>query len=612
MTRFVRSGIRRAVLLCSAFLLAVTGAVAFVSVAEGTNPTGPSPLGPGTVAPPTFGGYSAAPNDIDHFGCYASSNISTALAPVPVFKIPPAVELANQFSPPGFFVPVGKLVWHCNPTQKTDSAGNVTPIVNPLTHMTCFVLPLALPATTAVNSLPPPFTVTYSNQFGTGTLTTGAPRLLCLPTLKNLQTPVPISQPAGLDHYVCYSVLRPNTPTPPPVTLQDQFNTAASPPSTTPVTLLPPNFFCVPSLKNPINSTVGAVPNQLFHPEAHLVCYPTKELTSPTAPGGSVVDQNQFGLGQVKINRLVELCVPSFKSLPTPQNTLVISKYAGDPATGVALPLSGATFTATPTVAGNPSGSCTTDASGTCSITGLAIDTYNVSETTPPPGYAPGADQSATFTFSPQTINLVFNDQPITTGDNTITVTKLSNPNSTGGGAPLAGAVFTAVGANPLSPTGSCTTTLPTGSCVIGGLANDTYTVSETVAPPGFSPGPPQVVVLPPNAFLTFFDNPAPTGATNTIVVRKTGTTASGKIVPLGGAKFTATPSLAINPSGSCTTTLPTGTCSITGLAIDTYTVTETVAPPGWVPALPQNFTFLFAPQTKVLGFMDTLPGAPA
>jgi hypothetical protein len=358
--------------------------------------------------------------------------------------------------------------------------------------------------------------VQVTNQFGTGQLTTGQPKVLCLPTWKNLPAATSLTQPPGLDHYVCYAVTNAaNMPAPPsPVKLQDQFNTAVSPPSTTAAFLGAPNMLCLPSLKSPVNSTVGNLPGKLFHPEAHMVCYPvTKVVNNALAPGGSVTDQNQFGVAKVVTRILSELCVPSYKTIVKPSNTLVITKLGGDAASGVAIPLVGATFSASPSVASNPSGTCTTDASGTCQITGLAQDTYTVTETVAPAGYSPGATQTATFTASPQTLFLTFTDTTTPQGSNTINITKTTSPNSAGGGgSPLPGATFTAVGAIPTSPTGTCTTGAA-GTCSITGLGNDTYTVSETVAPAGFSPAPPQTVTLPPSpANLTFIDQPVPTG----------------------------------------------------------------------------------------------------
>jgi uncharacterized surface anchored protein len=240
-------------------------------------------------------------------------------------------------------------------------------------------------------------------------------------------------------------------------------------------------------------------------------------------------------------------------------------------------------------------------------INGLATDTYTVSETSPPPGYVGGPDESATFTTSPQTIALTFNDTPDPNANlNTIDITKTTNPNAAGGGTPLAGATFTAVGALATSPTGSCTTSAA-GTCQITGLAVDTYTVSETVAPVGYSPAPPQTLTFttsPQTLSLGFFDSLLPPGPLDTLVIKKYGIGVNGGAVLLPGATFVATPSVATNPSGTCTT-VATGMCTMTGLAIDTYTVIETVVPAGYSPAAPQTVTFTIAPQTLLSVFKD-------
>ncbi len=541
------------------------------------------------------------PNDIDHFTCYIAKTTATA---VPQFNSPAAVELSDQFAPQGFLVGLGRLVLHCNPTEKFVAGAPVTPIVNPLTHLACF----SVQATPATTSVQPSFSVQVKNQFGTGTLVTGQPVLFCLPSWKNLTAATALSQPPGLDHYTCYSVANAaNMPPPPsPVGLQDQFNKVVrGQQTTTETTLGPPNLFCLPTLKT-LSPLAGPEPPTLFHPLDHLTCYPVVAETGAGKPaGGRVTDQNQFGAGLVKIGSLRELCVPSLKTVDNSTGTLVIHKLGVDPASGVGIPLSGATFSV------NPGGqTCTTDASGTCSITGLATPgTYTVHEVTPPPGYGPGPDQTVTFSGGPQTINVVFTDVPGTQGSNTIDITKLAG--NTSAPVPLAGATFTATPKVASNPSGTCTTTA-TGTCQITGLATDTYTVTETVAPPGYGPGPAQTVTFttPPQTIsLTFNDVPSATPDSNILAIDKVGSSPSAGNVPLPGATFTATPSIASNPSGTCTTNAA-GTCQITGLATDTYTVTETTVPSGYSGAATQTVTFTTSPEALNASFVDTaVPG---
>jgi hypothetical protein len=138
------------------------------------------------------------------------------------------------------------------------------------------------------------------------------------------------------------------------------------------------------------------------------------------------------------------------------------------------------------------------------------------------------------------------------------------------------------------------------------GLADDTYTVSETVAPAGFAPAAPQIADFttlgpPPQTItLAFNDPPQQTGPTDTLIIKKVGVTATGKSTPLGGATFVT------SPGGATCTTSSTGTCTITGLPIGTYTVAEASAPSGFALAAPQVVTFISAPQTQTLGFTDT------
>ncbi len=543
----------------------------------------------------------APPNDIDHFTCYLAKTTATT---TPQFNSPAAVELADQFAPQGFLAGVGKIAIHCNPAQKT-VGGVVSPIVNPLTHLACFTVT----PTSAGTSAQPPFSVQVKNQFGTGTLFTGQPLLLCLPSWKNLTAATALSQPPGLDHYTCYAVTNAaNMPLPPgAVTLQDQFNKVIRGQTTQTVARLgAPNLFCLPTLKSVLSSFVGPLPASLFHPPDHLTCYPVVTETGAGRPvGGSVTDQNQFGVGLVKIGALHELCVPSLKTTNSSTGTIVITKVGVDPTTGVGIPLKGATFSVSP-----GGQTCTTDASGTCQITGLTTPgTYTVHEVTPPPGYGPGPDQTVTFSGGPQTINVVFSDVPGGRGSNTIDITKLAG--NAAAPVPLGGATFTATPSIASNPSGTCTTNA-TGKCQIAGLATDTYTVTETAPPPGYSAGPAQTVTFttPPQTIsLTFNDVPSTTQNSNILVVNKVGTSPNGGNVPLGGATFEATPSTPSNPSGSCTTDA-VGTCQITGLATDTYTVTETTAPAGYSAAPAQSVIFTTSPQAMSTSFTDTiLPG---
>jgi hypothetical protein len=225
---------------------------------------------------------SATPPPLDHQLCY------TAAAPnFP--PAPPGVVLKNALSP-GFVATVTTVAIHCNPVQKTLPTGQVFPIVNPNAHLLCWHI-------TAKTQ--PSHVVTVNNQFGSATLVTSQPTLLCLPSWKSLTGPPkkPRVQPPGLDHFTCYPVkVRTGSYRPPVVQLKDEFGSATAKVGAVPATL------CMPTQK-----TVNGVVTKIIHPRGSLLCFPV----SPTPIKNPVFDQNQFGTGTVTIQRTVWLCPPS-------------------------------------------------------------------------------------------------------------------------------------------------------------------------------------------------------------------------------------------------------------------------------------------------------------
>jgi hypothetical protein len=389
-------------------------------------------------------GSTTGPTDIDHFTCYVARVPKPTATTVSGLTPPATVSLTNQFTvtqtPSGAQVsaPITASIVgvssHCNPAQKTitqTSPQVVTPIQHPDKHLLCF---------TVRTNTQPPETVVVTNQFGTFTLVTDQPQSLCLPSFKAVVPaggPVPApptqTQPGGLDHYLCYSLSSAAGPTPPnPMVLQDQFNfaltTAKKVSQVTAYLGAAPNEFCVPTLKT-VDAAVGPVPSSLYNPDAHLACYPVVYIppalgvgtTGAAKPVGTVYDQNQFGFGIVNIKKLNEFCVPSFKGFPPtsrPTGTVTIYKLGGDPngpSGGAPVALAGASFTAF-YPAGTTVGTCTTGATGSCQITGLPTSVpIDISETTAPPGYAPGPDQTVTIT-PPVNPTLQFVDQQTTAG----------------------------------------------------------------------------------------------------------------------------------------------------------------------------------------------------
>jgi len=309
------------------------------------------------------------------------------------------VSLTNQFAN-DFSGGLGAVVWHCNPVQKTavtSSGKTVTPIVNPDDHLLCWNLdtePLS------------PFNVVVTNQFGTAALTTASgstePTTLCAPTWKSegstscsgcVTLPQTQIQPPGLDHYVCYpasyttttsggssSVVEPFGNLPTKLKLQDEFM-----PKAVKATIGPPNYLCLRTKK----VTNGVIPSALINPTVHLVCFP---VTAPvTPPPNGVSDQNQFGMGVVVIHENAELCLPSTKQVITAVGTTVTVSPSGGLVTieavnaSYGIGLMGAVFSVD--ADGNQM-TCTTDTTGTCSVSTGSAETVTVMETGAPEGYS--------------------------------------------------------------------------------------------------------------------------------------------------------------------------------------------------------------------------------
>ncbi len=246
----------------------------------------------------TSGAVTTLP-PVDHQLCYTAATTG--------FKLPPAgsVRLIDQFAANGFVPRISPLSINCNPVQKTvvlPAGPKTTIITNPMAHLACF------PITAATQ---PAHVVRVTNQFGTGTLNTGQPKLLCLPTWKGL-TPLPkepTNQPPGLNHFTCYSVTYvPGTPpykVPGPVSLKDEF--AKAPVG---VTVGTPQLLCLPTEKI-IVTPLGTKTYPMINPVKHLLCF----NVSPTPIRNPVFDLNQFGNATVSIRVTKYLCLPSNKTV---------------------------------------------------------------------------------------------------------------------------------------------------------------------------------------------------------------------------------------------------------------------------------------------------------
>jgi hypothetical protein len=248
--------------------------------------------GVATAAAPSWS--AGAVFHVDHQLCYAAAG---------KFKIPvtatgaPGVVLKNQFSPNGF-VPLIRpgLGFHCNPVTKivhTPSGAKAYKVTNPAAHLAC--LPLTPQKPQPTNK------VVVTNQFGSATLVTQQPNLLCLPSWKGLTGPPgkKPTTPPGLSHFACYPVGVANGAyTPPPVALKDEFATKPVAARVTPV----PQELCVPTEK-----LVGRRDYRIVDPATDLLCF----YVTTTPFKKKVWDENQFGTSPVYIKATKWLCVPS-------------------------------------------------------------------------------------------------------------------------------------------------------------------------------------------------------------------------------------------------------------------------------------------------------------
>lgn len=186
--------------------------------------------------------------------------------------------------------------------------------------------------------------------------------------------------------------------------------------------------------------------------------------------------------------------------------------------------LAGATFVITPdprsplpgsgslTVADNGPNDADPD-NGEFLVTGCTIGLeVTVTETVAPPDYDPAPPQTVTISAS---VTLTFENTP---KPGELIIRKVSS----GTGAYLGGATFV-ITPNPKTGSGSLTVTdnvlndedstvgvLKVTGCTIG----LEVTVTETVAPPGYNPAPPQTVTISATVTLTFRDTPKEQGGT--------------------------------------------------------------------------------------------------
>jgi hypothetical protein len=136
--------------------------------------------------------------------------------------------------------------------------------------------------------------------------------------------------------------------------------------------------------------------------------------------------------------------------------------------------------------------SCTTDASGNCTISGVLAGTYWVVEGTPPAGYQAAPDQAVTVTASDTPVALTFVNPRLRGSIKVIKTAK--HADTTGTTSANLGATFTVTkGATTI---GTIPTDATTGVGCLDGLLFDTYTVTETTVPAGYeAPAAQQAIV---------------------------------------------------------------------------------------------------------------------
>jgi prealbumin domain-containing protein len=264
-------------------------------------------------------------------------------------------------------------------------------------------------------------------------------------------------------------------------------------------------------------------------------------------------------------------------------------------------PLAGAVFTLytdggdRPGSAVVPAQSCTTKASGNCSIVNIFPGTYWIVETTIPAGHTGAAPREIV-------VGLVANTpaNPVTFVDNRLPATvNIVKQDDTG--AVLAGATFALYtdGAGGLvrgpavSPAKSCTTDLA-GLCTISGiLPAGTYWLHETVVPAGYTTAADQKVTLALNqtVTLTFVDNRLPVH----VGIHKVDD-ANG---PVAGAVFglfteaddgPGQPAGGTPPNTATCTTNAAGDCTMSAVvSAGRYWIVETSTPAGYFTAPAQR-----------------------
>jgi uncharacterized surface anchored protein len=343
--------------------------------------------------------------------------------------------------------------------------------------------------------------------------------------------------------------------------------------------------------------------------------YEWKELLAPS--GYDLVTQTSPVTVTVGVTPAVVTVADQLSGQP-PTSTLTVKKV--DATTGAVL--AGAQFALNGTTK-----TCTTDAQGLCSISGLSTGTYSWHESAAPTGYAAAADspdiQITAATAGTTFATTVIRDAQLRT-DLTVQKVDAADPSHT-----LAGATFNLTAAdNPADVIGSCTTTsLDDGSCTVSNLPFGTYRWVEVAAPSAYD--------LPADlhsAAITVGAGNAGTTMPATVLADKASQStlnlrkldAADRTTPVAGATYAlyiesneesglqTTGSAPDFKIGECTTAAD-GTCSIDALPNGTYYWLELSAPPGYSrSAQPSDPVVVTRSSVKTTTVYDARPVTPS
>jgi hypothetical protein len=228
----------------------------------------------------------AEPIKFDHYLCYPATGHNT--------QSPPPLLLADQFDELEHKPeqvqprPVDRL---CAPVLEKNG---VKVLFDPVIHLSRYPF----------GPQPKSHVVRVVNQFEEATITTTAAGALLVPTSKSRQAPPP-APPSGTEysyeHYKCYTLSTKPKFKPRSVTVVDQFGRHI-------LKVTKRLWLC-----NPVTKFIpGGKEFPIRNRERHLVCYLAKPKKE-TLP--SVLTSNQFFSDQLALNRAVELCLPSLKTL---------------------------------------------------------------------------------------------------------------------------------------------------------------------------------------------------------------------------------------------------------------------------------------------------------